>query len=156
VDDTGTIDALSGRVIGGFYRAYDRLGYGFLESVCRGALRIELEREGLRFATEVALDAVYDGVVVGRFRADLIVEGRLIAEVKAGDHLLPACRAQLVNYLRITGIGSGLLLHFGPSPRVTRVNYGDGSRHGAKQQEGPAGPLIVAKGQLQVARRDRD
>jgi GxxExxY protein len=134
VDDRELIDALSGRVVGAFYRAYNRLGYGFLESVCRGALRVELEREGLRCASEVPLDVVYDGVVVGRFRADLIVEGRLIVEVKAGDHLLPACRSQLLNYLRTSGLGCGLLLHFGPRPKVARLNNvnGETTRNGQK------------------------
>jgi len=108
-------------VIGAFYRAFDRRGHGFLESVYREALRRELRKLGLQVEAEVLVEAWDDGAVVGRFRVDLLVEGRLIIEIKAGDRLDPSARRQLHDYLRCCDHERGLVLHFGPKPRVQRV-----------------------------------
>jgi len=100
---------------------YNTLGYGFRESVYSRALTIELRRRGLRVEREVPATVYYDGEVVGRFRIDHLVEGRLVLEIKAGRSLVPADRDQLLNALKSTNQELGLLLHFGPKPAFCRV-----------------------------------
>ena len=112
--------ALTGEIIRAFYQCYNALGFGFLESVYRRALTTELRASGLRCAEEVATEVCYKGVVVGTYRADLIVEDRVIVETKATAILGPSDKRQLLNYLRATRIKVGLLLHFGPEPTFIR------------------------------------
>jgi GxxExxY protein len=110
-------------IIGAFFRVYNELGFGFLESVYRRALAHELRKIGLAVEVEVAIDVWYDGIVVGHFRADLLVERRVIVETKASVALVDADRKQVLNYLRATDVEIGLLLHFGPRAAVKRVIY---------------------------------
>ena len=112
---------LTGIVIGAFYTVYNKLGFGFLESVYARALAVELRRLGLRVDREVPVLVYYEGEVVGRFRIDLLVEGRLVLEIKAGRSLAPTDRDQLLNCLRSTDLEVGLLFHFGPKPTFYRV-----------------------------------
>jgi GxxExxY protein len=81
---------ITGAVIGGFHRVYDALGFGFLESVYSNALALRLARDGLRVERERTIDVWYDGVKVGRFRADMIVEGVVVVENKATQALVQA------------------------------------------------------------------
>ncbi|MCE9565481.1 MAG: GxxExxY protein [Planctomycetes bacterium] len=111
---------LTERIISAFYHVYNTLGWGFLEKVYRNALQYELSKRGLRVATNDKIDVYYDGVHVGEYFADLIVEGVVILELKAAEHLLPEHEAQLLNYLKATTIDVGLLLNFGPKPQVRR------------------------------------
>lgn len=112
---------LSNRVIGAFYDVYNKLGYGFLESVYQAAFGRELARRGFHIATEVKTDVYYDGEPVGAFRIDLLVESRLVCELKAGPRLASADEAQLLNLLRATDLELGLLFHFGPKPSFKRL-----------------------------------
>jgi GxxExxY protein len=114
---------LTHRVIGTFYWVYDALGFGFLESVYCNALAHEFTKRGIGFEREVVIDVWYDTVHAGHFRADFLVEGVLIVEVKAGQAITEVDRKQLMNYLRGTTNELGLLLHFGPKPIVQRVIY---------------------------------
>src|SRR5688572_6776534 len=114
---------LTNRVIKSFYCVYDALGFGFLESVYCNALAHEFTKAGLRFEREVVMDVWYDGVLVGHFRADFLVEGTIILEIKAGQATTDADRKQVMNYLRGTSTELGLLLHFGPKPIVQRLLY---------------------------------
>lgn len=107
--------------IGSFYRVYNRLGFGFLESVYRNALARELTKAGAAFQREAPIDVWYDGELVGHFKADFLVEGRVILETKASQALTDADQAQLLNYLRGSHVEVGLLLHFGPKPSVQRL-----------------------------------
>lgn len=109
--------------IGAFYRVYNRMGYGFLESVYRNALTRELTKAGVPFEREVPIDIWYDGERIGHFKADFLVDGRVVLEVKATQALIDADRSQLLNYLRGSKVEVGLLLHFGPKPRVERTIY---------------------------------
>ncbi len=102
------------RVIGAFYYVYNRLGHGFVESVYQKALEQTLARTGTRVAREAPMTVEFEGVVVGDFRADLVVEDQVIVEVKALDRLGTVHEAQLLNYLRASGLPVGLLLNFGP------------------------------------------
>ena len=110
-------------ISGAFFRVYNELGFGFLESVYRRALAQELRKLGLRHEIEVPIDVWYDGIEVGHFRADLFVERRVIVEIKAATALVDADRKQLLNYLRATDAEIGLLLHFGPKAGVKRLIF---------------------------------
>lgn len=106
-----------------FFRVYDRLGFGFLESVYARALAHELTLAGIQFDREAVVDIWYDNVCVGRFRADFLVERRVILELKATATVSDADRRQLLNCLRCSQIEVGLLLHFGPKASFERVFY---------------------------------
>ncbi|HEX6051814.1 MAG TPA: GxxExxY protein [Gemmatimonadaceae bacterium] len=112
---------LTNTIIGAFYAVYNALGYGFLESVYARSLLLELRRRGIRALREVGVDVYYLGEPVGRFRTDLIVESRVIVEVKGGQSLGRTDREQLLNYLRCSNLEVGLLMHFGPRPAFQRV-----------------------------------
>lgn len=116
-----TLDELTHAVIGAAMAVYNRLGPGSLEEVYKNALLPELAKQGLPAEKEVPLEVHYDGVCIGRYQADVIVDRRLILELKAVSDLHPRHEAQLVNYLAATGIDDGLLLNFGtPSLQFKR------------------------------------
>lgn len=109
------------RVIGAFYETYNVLGFGFLESVYSAALARELRTRGMRVQQECPIQVIYKGERVGTFRIDLLVEDRIIVELKASAVLGPTDKRQLLNYLRATTIDVGLLLHYGPDPKFHRL-----------------------------------
>src|SRR5207237_1765601 len=113
--------------IAGFYRTYATLGFGFLESVYRRALSVELRLAGLGVEREVPFELFHLGEWIGRYRADLIIEKTLIVEVKRGTQFDPEAIPQLLNYLNVTKLPLGLVLFFGPKQRVKRV-IRDGTR----------------------------
>ncbi|MFH0711612.1 MAG: GxxExxY protein [archaeon] len=116
-------EELTEKIIGAFYRVYDELGYGFLEKVYERALAVEFGSLGLRFERQVPINIVYRKVVVGDYCADFIVEGKVVVEIKAIRELGGAEEKQLLNYLRATDKGVGLLLNFGQKPEVKRKVY---------------------------------
>src|SRR3982751_800276 len=95
---------LTGEIISSFYDCYNILGYGFLESVYRKALAMELRARGIPSREEGAVDVMFKGVTLGVFRFDLLVDDRVLVEAKAGPCLGPTDKRQLLNYLRATGI----------------------------------------------------
>jgi GxxExxY protein len=107
-------------IIGCAYKVYNTLGGGFLESVYHQSLLIELRDAGLDIESQVALDVYYRDTPVGCFVADIIVEGRIILELKAIEELAKVHEVQLVNYLVATGKPLGLLVNFGPDGVVVR------------------------------------
>ena len=119
---------LSRRVIGSFFDVYNELGTGFLESVYRTAMARDLTARGMRVAREVAIEVYFRREPIGRFFADLVVEDRVIIEVKAARAIAPEHRAQLMHYLRATPIEVGLLLNFGPVPQFKRLIYSNASK----------------------------
>ena len=100
------------------YEVRSHLVAGYLDTVYKKALLIELREAGLEVEDEVELPVLYKGHVIGDFRADIIVEGSVIIELKAVAHLLPAHEIQLVNYLTIAKIDNGLLINFGAAERL--------------------------------------
>ena len=111
---------VSKQVIGAFFDIYNELGHGFLESVYEGSLAIRLHECGLRAERQVPVAVRFHNHVVGEFRTDLLVEDCLLVEIKAARTLTDAHEAQLLNYLKATGIRVGLLLNFGPRPDFRR------------------------------------
>jgi GxxExxY protein len=93
------------------------LGCGFLESVYEKALLIALRQKGLFAKSQVPLSVIFRGEVVGEFFADILVEDRVLVELKSAKSLAPEHQAQVINYLKATGIEIGLLINFG-SPKL--------------------------------------
>jgi len=114
------VNALTERIIGCAYRVHNELGPGFLEKVYENAQKIELEEQGLAVEQQRPLPVHYHGKVVGDFYGDLMVDGRVIVELKAVQNLAKEHEVQLVNYLSATGIDDGLLINFGSSVQVKR------------------------------------
>ena len=94
-----------------------KLGPGYLESVYKNAMKVELMKQGLTFEIEKPIAVYYEDVLVGDFKADIVVEDVLILELKAVQNLHVAHEIQLVNYLTATGIDDGLMINFG-SPEL--------------------------------------
>jgi GxxExxY protein len=113
-------EELTSALIGAFYAVYNDLGYGFLEKVYEAALAIELGRRHMQFERQAPIDVYYQGQVVGSYLADILVNNRVIIELKAVRALEPEHDAQLLNYLNATRYEVGLLLNFGPQPQVKR------------------------------------
>ena len=113
-------EALTRKIIGAFYDVYNALGYGFPESVYANALAREIVSRGLHVVREARAEVLYKGEVVGTFRADLLVEARVVVELKASEKLDKSHHAQVINYLRATDLEVGLLLHFGRRPLFKR------------------------------------
>ncbi|PVV07732.1 MAG: GxxExxY protein [gamma proteobacterium symbiont of Ctena orbiculata] len=110
-------EALSRRVIGCGYEVSNELGAGFFEAVYEQALCLELKQQGLAFERQKSLEVGYKGHVVGNYVADIVVENNLLVELKALSALTKEHDAQVMNYLRATGLRVGLLLNFG-TPRL--------------------------------------
>jgi GxxExxY protein len=104
---------LTQKIIGWAMKVHSTLGPGFLESVYQKALAHELRKVGLNVEWEKPIAVSYDGMPVGDFSADLLVESKVLLELKANHALALANEVQLVNYLTATGIEIGLLLNFG-------------------------------------------
>ena len=108
------------RIIGAAYEVYNILGYGFLEKVYENALVLELRGYGLDVKQQHPITVVYKGEVIGEYFTDLIVEDRVIVEVKSVSALDPAHEVQLVHYLKATKLEVGLLINFGKEIKIMR------------------------------------
>ncbi|MDT8441092.1 MAG: GxxExxY protein [Desulfuromonadales bacterium] len=106
-----------------FYSVYNKMGHGFLEKVYENALAYELKRRGLKVRQQCPVTVHYAGLVVGEYYCDLMVEDRVIVEIKAISQLRPEHEAQLLNYLRATEIEVGLLINFSVKPEVKRRRF---------------------------------
>lgn len=111
---------ITGKIIEIFYKVYNKLGYGFLEKVYENAMMIELRREGIPAVPQSAIKVFYEGEVIGEYFADLLIDNKVIVEIKAAKSLAVENEAQLLNYLKATNIEVGLLLNFGPKPEIKR------------------------------------
>ena len=108
----GYRDELTGRVIICIIRVHQTLGPGFLENVYRRSLLIELAKQGLATNTEMEVPIFYEGLEVGKHRLDIVVEDRLILELKAIEALGKTQYAQVRSYLKATGLNIALLVNF--------------------------------------------
>jgi GxxExxY protein len=118
---------LTEKIIGAFYDVYSKLGYGFLEDVYGKAMVIELKKRGLVSDTEKPIEVFYEGQLIGKYYADIIVNDLIILELKSVKVLVVEHEAQLLNYLKATPYEVGLLLNFGPKPETKRRSF-DNSR----------------------------
>ncbi len=92
---------------------YKTLGPGFREETYKTALSVEASRRGVSVAREVPIDVHYDGQIIDSYRLDLVVDGKVVLELKAIDELHPRHKAQLLSYLKASGMRVGLLVNFG-------------------------------------------
>ena len=106
---------LTRQIIGAFHEVHRNLGHGFLEKVYVSALLKELSELGVRAVVEAPIEVKYKGETIGVYFADILVNDSVICEIKAVRQLLPEHEAQLLHYLKATGIRVGLLLNFGAS-----------------------------------------
>jgi GxxExxY protein len=108
-------------IIGAFYIVYNALRFGLLESVYAAALAEELRCKGHIVARETAVPIHYRGKVIASQRLDMVVDGRVVVEIKSTEILHQAAHRQLLSYLKSTNLKVGLLLHFGPEARFYRA-----------------------------------
>ncbi|MBL7196272.1 MAG: GxxExxY protein [Desulfobacterales bacterium] len=111
---------LTSKIIECAYKVHNNLGFGFLENVYQNALLLELKKSGLRAEKEKRIQVYYDSQLVGDYMADIVVEEKVILELKSVKDLHTAHETQLVNYLKATGLEIGLLINFGESVKVKR------------------------------------
>lgn len=114
---------LTEKIIKAFYKVYNTLGYGFLEKVYENVLVIELKKMGFHISQQYNIKVYYDGVIVGDYFADIIVEDNVIIELKSAESLRKEHKFQLINYLKATEKEVGLLLNFGKTPEFKRAIF---------------------------------
>ncbi len=114
---------LTEKILGIFYDVYNEMGHGFLEHVYARAMEHALTAAGLHVAREVPIAVWFRGLQVGDFNADLLVEGKILLELKAARTIDAAFEKQILNYLRATEIETGLLLNFGNKPEFRRFAF---------------------------------
>ncbi|MDY0082687.1 MAG: GxxExxY protein [Ignavibacteriaceae bacterium] len=108
------------KIIEAYYKAFNTLGYGFLEKVYENALKIELKKMNLKVEQQQNIKVFYESFEVGDYYADLIVEDLVIIELKAAESLCEEHETQLINYLKATNLEVGLLLNFDKRPEFKR------------------------------------
>ena len=114
---------LTEKILKAYYDVYNHLGYGFLEKVYQNAMYFELKSLGLDVAPQKKILVFYKGNVVGEYFADLIINDKIIIELKACEILMDVHKAQTINYLKATDYEIGLLLNFGVKPESKRFIY---------------------------------
>ena len=119
---TQVLNEITQRVIGCAYTVSNTLGIGFVEKVYENAMAHALHKSGLIVAQQYPIQVTFDGILVGQFCADLLVEEKVLVELKAVSMLMPEHTAQALNYLRATGLEICLLINFGkPKVEVQRL-----------------------------------
>jgi len=111
---------LTAKIIEIFYKVYNKLGYGFLEKIYENAMMIEFKKAAISAEAQVPIKVLYDSLIVGEYFTDILVEDKVIIEIKASKAISKENENQLINYLKATGIKVGLLLNFGPKPELKR------------------------------------
>lgn len=114
---------LTEKLVGIFFDLYNELGHGFLESVYEQAFAVVLAEKGIFFQRQIAIPVWFHRAQIGEFRADLLVEGKVLIELKTGRDIDAAWEKQLLNYLRATDVEVGLLFNFGPTAQFRRYVF---------------------------------
>lgn len=110
-------------IIKAFYNVYNDLGFGFLEKVYERAMLIELKLLGLNCEPQKKIDVYYKNQNVGDYFADIIVDDKIILELKSAENIIKEHEAQLLNYLKATSIEIGFVLNFGKEPSFKRMIF---------------------------------
>ncbi|HEY7118926.1 MAG TPA: GxxExxY protein [Tepidisphaeraceae bacterium] len=119
--DRDWLNQVTEKIIGCAFKVGNKLGCGFLEKCYRNAMALELRKLGLEVKPEHPISVLYDGVVIGEYFADLLVENTVVVELKAGKGLDDVHQAQCINYLAATGKPICLLIHFGKRVQIKRI-----------------------------------
>ncbi len=110
------IDLLTHKIIGCCYDVYNQLGPGFLEKIYVNALKIKLHKEAIFYEAEKEFNVTFDNIIVGKFRCDLLIEGKVIVELKSIAGYQPKLfQSQVISYLKASKAKTGLLINFGNS-----------------------------------------
>jgi GxxExxY protein len=129
--------AITDKIIRAAYTVHNTLGFGFVEKLYENALVVELQKMGLQVECQKPLTVWYKGEAVGDYCLDMLVEGKIIVEVKAVKQVIDAHEIQILNYLKGCVLEVGLLLNFGESLEVKRKFFspsGQSEKSGAKKQ----------------------
>ncbi|WP_229665868.1 GxxExxY protein [Flavobacterium suaedae] len=129
---------MTGEIIKAFYDVYNELGYGFLERVYQNALFIELKQRGFDVEAQKKISVYYKEHLVGDYFADIIVNNKVILELKAAEYIIDEFEYQLINYLKSTDCEVGLLLNFGKEPEFSRKIFSNVKK---KIRINPSNPL---------------
>lgn len=116
-------EKLTDEIINAFYEVYGELGYGFKENIYQKALALELEKNDLEFEVESPIKVHYSNEIIGEYFADIVVQEKVLLELKAKNELVDDHEAQVLNYLNATKYEVGLLLNFGPEAEIKRKAY---------------------------------
>jgi GxxExxY protein len=119
-------EEITSDIINAFYHVYNTLVYGFLEKVYENALAKELAKRGHAIKQQVPIQVLYEGETVGEYFADILVDDKVILELKVAEEIAEAHEAQLINYLKATNTQVGLLLNFGPKAEFKRKIFTKG------------------------------
>lgn len=119
---------ITDKILKSFFNVYNTLGYGFLEKVYENSLLIELSENGLQTIQQVAIPVYYHEKQVGNYFADLLVENKVIIELKACENIINEHEIQLLNYLKATNFEVGLLLNFGAKPEFKRKVFSNSNK----------------------------
>ncbi len=130
-------EEITSKILQAYFTVYNVLGYGFLEKVYENALTKQMNLEGLKVARQKGITVYFVGERVGDYFADLVVEDKVIIELKSTDRLREEHDAQILNYLRATNIEVGLLLNFGRKPEFRRKIFTNDRKHFTYIQPGP-------------------
>ena len=114
-------EEITREIISAAHTVHNQLGYGFLEKVYHNSLVIELRKRRFLVEPERPTNVKYDNQIVGEYFADIVVDNKVIIEVKATDKYNPVFEAQLLNYLKATLLEVGLIINFGTSVQVKRM-----------------------------------
>jgi GxxExxY protein len=125
--DKDRLNGITQQIIGCAFRVINTLGCGFLEKVYENALAYELRKAGLSVQQQYPIAVKYNGVVVGDYVADLVVEGTVLVELKAVKALDEIHQAQCINYLKATNLPVCLLINFGSTRLVVKRLAGPGA-----------------------------
>ena len=134
---------LTERIIGVFFDVYNELGHGFLESVYQRALGFALLDAGISVQEQVPISVWFRQRNMGDFKADMLVEGKVLLELKAARSIDLAHEKQLINYLRATDIEVGLLLNFGVKPEFRRLVFENTRKIGVNQRKSAAEEVLA-------------
>jgi GxxExxY protein len=132
---------LTEKLIGVFFSIHNELGHGFLESVYEQAFSVSLAENNIFFQRQIAVPVWFHSQKIGEFRADLLVDNRVLVELKTGRDIEPGWEKQLLNYLRATEIEVGLLFNFGPNAQFRRYVF----ENAKKNPRNPRNPRASAE-----------
>jgi GxxExxY protein len=119
-------EEITADIINAFYKVYNSLGYGFLEKVYENALAQELANRNHKVKQQYPIQVYYEGIVVGDYYADILIDDKIILELKTSESIAKEHEAQLINYLKATKMEIGLLLNFGSTPQFKRKIHSKG------------------------------
>lgn len=121
-------------VLRAYYDVYNELGHGFLEKVYQNAIYFELKSLGYNVEAQKQIKVYFRNQLVGEYYADILIEDKVIIELKACELLMNVHIAQLMNYLKATEVEVGLLLNFGEKPEFKRIIYTNDRKKNLKNQ----------------------